>query len=121
MTSTSAFRFESSDLVLSDMMFALASCITPLYMERTKRLPRTRSEAAGCGEGLPEGFLSSRFALNACRSERGRKLFKKPLVTAARHPMKRSSRAWKKRGKMRWKWRKKRMRRRKREQKMRQR
>ena len=35
--------------------------------------------------------------------------------------MKRSSRAWKKRGKMRWKWRKKRMRRRKREQKMRQR
>src|SRR6266508_2432329 len=31
--------------------------------------------------------------------------------------MKRSSRAWKKRGKMRWKWRKKRMRRRKREQK----
>src|SRR5881296_3303661 len=37
------------------------------------------------------------------------------------HPVKRSSRAWKKRGKMRWKWRKKRMRRRKREQKMRQR
>jgi len=36
-------------------------------------------------------------------------------------PVKRSSRAWKKRGKMRWKWRKKRMRRRKREQKMRQR
>ena len=36
-------------------------------------------------------------------------------------PMKRSSRAWKKRGQMRWKWRKKRMRRRKREQKMRQR
>ncbi|TLZ65060.1 MAG: hypothetical protein E6K13_00440 [Methanobacteriota archaeon] len=33
--------------------------------------------------------------------------------------MKRSSRAWKKRGKMRWKWRKKRMRRRKREQKLR--
>jgi len=36
-------------------------------------------------------------------------------------PVKRSSRAWKKRGQMRWKWRKKRMRRRKREQKMRQR
>src|SRR2546428_13783298 len=36
-------------------------------------------------------------------------------------PVKRSSRVWKKRGKMRWKWRKKRMRRRKREQKMRQR
>ena len=35
--------------------------------------------------------------------------------------VKRSSRAWKKRGQMRWKWRKKRMRRRKREQKMRQR
>lgn len=39
----------------------------------------------------------------------------------AGNSMKRSSRAWKKRGKMRWKWRKKRMRRRKREQKMRQR
>ncbi len=37
-----------------------------------------------------------------------------------RSRLKRSSRAWKKRGKMRWKWRKKRMRRRKREQKMRQ-
>ncbi len=35
--------------------------------------------------------------------------------------IKRSSRAWKKRGNMRWKWRKKRMRRRKRQQKMRQR
>jgi large subunit ribosomal protein L41e len=33
--------------------------------------------------------------------------------------LKRSSRVWKKRGKMRWKWRKKRMRRRKRAQKMR--
>jgi large subunit ribosomal protein L41e len=42
-------------------------------------------------------------------------------IRAADNPMKRSSRAWKKRGKMRWKWRKKRMRRRKREQKMRQR
>jgi large subunit ribosomal protein L41e len=49
------------------------------------------------------------------------KLLKRPLNTAARYPMKRSSRAWKKRGKLRWKWRKKRMRRRKREQKMRQR
>ena len=49
------------------------------------------------------------------------KLLKTSLVTARRQPMKRSSRAWKKRGKMRWKWRKKRMRRRKREQKMRQR
>jgi len=36
-------------------------------------------------------------------------------------PLKRSSRAWKKRGKMRWKWRKKKMRRRKRAQKMRKR
>jgi large subunit ribosomal protein L41e len=35
--------------------------------------------------------------------------------------MKRSSRAWKKRGKQRWKWRKKKMRRRKRAQKMRKR
>jgi len=42
-------------------------------------------------------------------------------IRAPVSPMKRSSRAWKKRGKMRWKWRKKRMRRRKREQKMRQR
>jgi hypothetical protein len=33
--------------------------------------------------------------------------------------MKRSSRAWKKRGNQRWKWRKKKMRRRKRAQKMR--
>jgi large subunit ribosomal protein L41e len=37
-----------------------------------------------------------------------------PVIT-----MKRSSRAWKKRGKQRWKWRKKKMRRRKRAQKMR--
>jgi len=35
--------------------------------------------------------------------------------------MKRSSRAWKKKGKQRWKWRKKKMRRRKRAQKMRKR
>ena len=44
-----------------------------------------------------------------------------PWIRRPGNPMKRSSRAWKKRGKMRWKWRKKRMRRRKREQKMRQR
>src|SRR5207249_4997770 len=49
------------------------------------------------------------------------KLLKKTANTRAPAAMKRSSRAWKKRGKMRWKWRKKRMRRRKREQKMRQR
>src|SRR5438552_4180299 len=49
------------------------------------------------------------------------KLLKRTANTRAPAAMKRSSRAWKKRGKMRWKWRKKRMRRRKREQKMRQR
>jgi len=45
------------------------------------------------------------------------------IISDARYgrALKRSSRAWKKRGQMRWKWRKKRMRRRKREQKMRQR
>jgi len=45
------------------------------------------------------------------------------IISAPRfgRAVKRSSRAWKKRGQMRWKWRKKRMRRRKREQKMRQR
>jgi large subunit ribosomal protein L41e len=41
--------------------------------------------------------------------------------TTARQLMKRSSRAWKKRGKQRWKWRKKKMRRRKRAQKLRKR
>jgi len=50
-----------------------------------------------------------------------RNYLRRRRIRAAVSPMKRSSRAWKKRGKMRWKWRKKRMRRRKREQKMRQR
>ena len=52
---------------------------------------------------------------------RTRNFLRPPGLQRAGDPMKRSSRAWKKRGKMRWKWRKKRMSRRKREQKMRQR
>lgn len=45
--------------------------------------------------------------------------FKTPPLLCRLNRMKRSSRVWKKRGKMRWKWKKKRMRRRKRAQKMR--
>jgi large subunit ribosomal protein L41e len=40
-----------------------------------------------------------------------------PTRAEGEYRMKRSSRAWKKRGKQRWKWRKKKMRRRKRDQK----
>jgi len=116
--------------------FRLPGSITLLYLKETKTFFRTGSVPAARSSlflHVPEPTVpllagarssaGSTFRLQSCRIgvRRLGKLLKRPLVTARRHPMKRSSRAWKKRGKMRWKWRKKRMRRRKREQKMRQR
>src|SRR5204862_7330712 len=74
--------------------------------------PRSRKRIA-----LDRMLAPSRLAWNVFK----RNYLRERRIRAPRRPMKRSSRAWKKRGKMRWKWRKKRMRRRKREQKMRQR